>query len=342
MINFIIKHFDSQLLEINSIINDVTLSKSNLTSEIAYHLIGAGGKKIRPLLMLATAEMLGVEDKSILNLAAVVEMIHNAGLLHDDVIDNSKLRRGKATANTVWDNKFSVLVGDFLFAGSFQLMVSCGNIKVLELLSRASKQMVAGEIIQLQKFGDTDLTIEEYIEIVSGKTAVLFSASTATVATIANLPIEKIADLQNFGKYLGIIFQIVDDILDYKANQEVFGKKLGLDFLEGKVTIPIIATLSVANREDALQIKQFFLENFQNTSADNSEDKNNIIQESPQFQEDFKKIIEKINKYQGFEISIETAKKYQNMAEEILNKFPDSSAKEYLKQILLYTISRIY
>ncbi len=215
-------------------------SPVELIPRLAAHIVAAGGKRLRPLLTLAAARMCGYRGTRHINLAACVEFIHTATLLHDDVVDESALRRGLASANAVFGNKASVLVGDFLFSRSFELMVEDGSLPVLAILSRASATIAEGEVLQLVTQNDLTTTEERYLDVIRGKTAALFAAAARIGAVIAGRPPEEEAALESFGTALGLAFQLVDDLLDYAADERRLGKTVGDDFREGKVTLPVL------------------------------------------------------------------------------------------------------
>lgn len=229
-----------QLNKINACILEKMQSPVSLIPQIAGYLISLGGKRLRPLLTVATAELCGYKGKRHIHLAACVEFIHTATLLHDDVVDESTLRRGMNTANSLWSNKASVLVGDFLFSRAFELMVLDGSLDVLRILSQASSAIAEGEVLQLSSSHDLNLNEETYLKIIGSKTARLFSAATEVGALIAEVEDEKRQALSHFGYTLGMAFQLIDDSLDYTADQEKLGKTVGDDFREGKVTLPVI------------------------------------------------------------------------------------------------------
>jgi octaprenyl-diphosphate synthase len=214
--------------------------------EVTAHLIGAGGKRLRPMLTLAAARLFGYRGAHHIRLAATVEFIHTATLLHDDVVDESHRRRGLPTANLLWDNKSSVLVGDYLFARSFQLMIETGNLQVLDILANASATIAEGEVLQLTAAQDLSITEDTYLKIVRGKTAALFSAATEVGGVIAGATAAEVKALHIYGDALGIAFQIADDLLDYGGSDEVIGKNTGDDFRERKVTLPVIKALAKA------------------------------------------------------------------------------------------------
>lgn len=218
--------------------------------EISAHLIEAGGKRLRPILTLAAARLCGYGGGDHVKLAAVVEFIHTATLLHDDVVDESEKRRGKATANILFDNKSSVLVGDYLFARAFQLMVETGSLRVLDILSNASAVIVEGEVLQLTTAHDLTTNLERYEQVIRGKTAALFAAASEVGGVISAQDEERIAALRSFGDGLGMAFQLADDLLDYGGTSAALGKNTGDDFREGKVTLPIIIAIARGNAGD--------------------------------------------------------------------------------------------
>lgn len=324
----LIADLSSDLKKIDEIILSFAQGKAPLIEEMSQHLIGSGGKRIRPILLILAAKMCGTKSgNDHHNLAAAVELIHSATLLHDDVVDTSEVRRGKKTANAIWDNKASILVGDYLFSVSFQLMVLTKNLATLDLLSKASSIMADGEVMQLQSSNDIELTIDKYLEIIFGKTAVLFSAACEVGALINNRPEPEVMALREFGRNLGIIFQIVDDMLDYSSKEEVLGKDLGNDFYEGKVTLPIILTYQKADLADKKIIADLFAKNFM--TADKNSD-------------DFKKILRLIEKYNGLGAAKNLALQRQEMAIKNLEIFPNSKAKQDLILILKYSSVRIF
>jgi octaprenyl-diphosphate synthase len=218
--------------------------------EVTAHLVEAGGKRLRPLLTLAAARLCGYGGPYHIHLAATVEFIHTATLLHDDVVDESQRRRGRPTANLLWDNKSSVLVGDYLFSRSFQLMVETGSLRVLDILANAAATIAEGEVLQLTAAQDLATTEAIYLQIVRGKTAALFSAATEVGGVIAGAGAAQVQALFDYGDALGIAFQIVDDLLDYGGLAEVLGKNTGDDFRERKLTLPVIKAVAQANDEE--------------------------------------------------------------------------------------------
>ena len=242
--------------------------KQKLTSEVElvqkmtdYHL-DSGGKRLRAILTLGSAKLCnyskGTRD---INLAACVELIHSATLMHDDVIDNGTIRRGKKTLNKIWDNHSSVLVGDYLLSRCFEMMVEDGNLEGLKLLSSTSSKIAQGEVLQLQHQGEVDMLEETYLKIISAKTAELFAASTKVGAILSDRNNKEKEALEFYGRNLGLTFQIADDTLDYNSELKLFGKKIGKDFYEGKVTLPIILLFQKANYEEKQKLKDIFSKN---------------------------------------------------------------------------------
>ena len=226
--------------KVNSMLNLFLKSDNKLINDITNHLILSGGKRIRPLIAIITGKSLGFDGDELFYLGCSVEMIHSATLLHDDVIDESNDRRGAKTANKIWDNKSAILVGDFIFAKSFEMMVRINNLEILNNLSKASSEIARGEIIQLENLKDKNFDINQYISIISTKTAILFAESSRNAAILARFNLDIQNNMYKFGYNLGIIFQILDDILDYFGDSKIFGKNIGDDFYEGKITLPII------------------------------------------------------------------------------------------------------
>jgi len=225
-------------------------SPISLIPQVAGHLVAAGGKRVRPMLTLIAAQLCGYRGQRHVRLAAAVEFIHTATLLHDDVVDQSELRRGLATANAIWGNKPSVLVGDFLFARAFQLMVEDGSLEVLGILADASAVIAEGEVAQLMTANDAETTEASYLRVVSAKTATLFAAAAQIGGLVAERPRAESEALREYGENLGIAFQLIDDVLDYSAREVVLGKSLGDDFREGKITLPVVLSFRRGNAEE--------------------------------------------------------------------------------------------
>lgn len=323
----IISNFETDLKEIDKIILQFAAGKSPLIAEISNNLIASGGKRIRPILLIIAAKLCGSKQgDQHLNLAAAVELIHSATLLHDDVVDNSQIRRGKKTANAIWDNKASILVGDYLFSIAFQLMVKGNNLAILDLLAKASSTMADGEVMQLENSNDLELSLAKYFDIIFGKTAILFSAACEVGGLLNNVSNQKLEALRKFGENLGVIFQMVDDILDYSSKSQVLGKNIGNDFFEAKVTLPIILLYNKASNLEQNLIKKLFT--------------NNLMSDVKSDQ-DLEQIMELINKYDIFlEIKNLIINKRQE-AYDNLNIFDDNNFKDNLIEILDYSFERI-
>ena len=292
-----------------------------LIPQLAAHLVAAGGKRLRPLLTLATAKLCGYEGERQISLAACVEFIHTATLLHDDVVDESTLRRGFASANAVFGNKASVLVGDFLFARAFQLMVEDGSLEVLRILCSASATIAEGEVLQLTTQNDLSTTEEKYFEVIRGKTAALFAAACEVGGVIADCPAEQCAALHRFGMDLGMAFQLVDDALDYSAVQAELGKTVGDDFREGKLTYPVLVAIAAAQGEE----QAFWMR---------------TIEQGEQTEADLPAALELIRKYDATARTIARAEQFIDSACTALDGFPESEMRTALIDVARYTTAR--
>jgi octaprenyl-diphosphate synthase len=323
----IFKYLEVDLKKVDQIIIDNCQGDAQLISDIAKHIVLSGGKRVRPILTILSAKICGYNSQKNHHheLASAVELIHTATLLHDDVVDESMLRRGNKTANATWGNKASILVGDYLLSTAFQLMVRSGSLKVLDLLSFTSRIMSDGEVMQLMNSTCIDIQQEKYLQIISQKTAVLFSAATSVGAIIAGVDAKKEKDLYDFGNNLGIAFQIMEDVLDYSSSNEVFGKEVGDDFFEGKITLPVIITYEKASKEEKERIKEIFSDNLM------SDEKN---------QDNLKEMMLLINKYQSIQASIDHSMSYHKKALNNLSQFDDSQEKQMLISILDYAVRR--
>ncbi|MBT6523213.1 MAG: octaprenyl diphosphate synthase [Methylococcales bacterium] len=250
-------------LILNELNSDVVL-----INQIGHYIVGSGGKRLRPMLLLLAAKALNYDGKQHLTLAAVIEFIHTATLLHDDVVDESDLRRGKGSANAVWGNAASVLVGDFLYSKAFEMMVRADNMRVMEILSKTTTAIAEGEVLQLLNCNNPTTTETSYLEVISRKTAILFSAATRLSALLVDASSETEAQMAAYGMHLGNAFQLIDDALDYKANAEDLGKNLGDDLAEGKPTLPLIHAIEHANEGDAQIITDAIKEGDRNAFND--------------------------------------------------------------------------
>jgi octaprenyl-diphosphate synthase len=296
-------------------------SRVPLIRKVGEYVLASGGKRVRPMLLLLSARLAGYEGKAHIGLASVVEFIHTATLLHDDVVDSAVLRRGQESANAVWGNEASVLVGDFLFAKSFSIMVREGNLEILKTLSDATTQMAEGEVLQLINTSDVDLDEDSYIEVVQNKTAVLLSAASRCGAILGGCSSEDEESLAAYGMDLGIAFQFMDDALDYVADQSEFGKECGHDLLEGKVTLPLIHTLNQCSAEERSRIAE-------------------IIEQIELPEDDLKYVIDLIHSYDGIAYTHERARALVESAKGHLATFPECPAKEALQRLADYVVSR--
>ena len=249
----------SDLKQTNNLIINSFKSDVALIEKISDYIINAGGKRIRPILAILTAKAFNYEDNQHTLLAAIIELIHTATLLHDDVVDTSELRRGKKTANALWDNAASVLTGDFLYSRSFQLMVKLDNLQIMNILAEASNKIAEGEVAQLQNCHQPDVTVENYMSVIKGKTATLFAAATHISAIIAGQDNIIQQQMNQFGQMIGSAFQIIDDVMDYTSSANNMGKSLGDDLAEGKPTLPLIYAMQMAEQPDADIIRHAIL-----------------------------------------------------------------------------------
>lgn len=290
--------------------------------EVTAHLVEAGGKRIRPMLTLAAARLCGFEGENHIRLAATVEFIHTATLLHDDVVDESAQRRGRPTANLLWDNKSSVLVGDYLFARAFQLMVATGNLRVLDILSNASAVIAEGEVLQLTVAQNLAADEAVYMQVIRGKTAALFSAATESGAVIANAPEAEVRALHAYGEALGICFQIVDDYLDYGGAGDDIGKNLGDDFRERKLTLPVIRAVAAADADE-----RAFWER--------------VIGRGQQEAGDLDHAIGLLNRHGTLESTRASALDWAETARKALTPLPDHPLRTMLADLAGYVVARV-
>jgi octaprenyl-diphosphate synthase len=243
------------MARVDLVLRDALSSEVVLIRQISEYIVGGGGKRLRPALVLLAARACGYDGDKHYTLAAVVEMIHTATLLHDDVVDESKLRRGHATANATFGNAASVLVGDFLYSRAFQLMVGVGSVRVLEILSEATNVIAEGEVMQLMNSGNPNLDESAYLTVIQRKTAKLFEAAAQLGAVLGGASAEREAALARYGMHLGTSFQLVDDVLDYRGEQSAIGKNPGDDLAEGKMTLPLIRAIAVGDPEEAALVR---------------------------------------------------------------------------------------
>lgn len=254
-INKIRELSDADMLKVNELIQKQVKSDVSLVNQLGFYIVNSGGKRIRPMICVLAARALDIQNDKHHTLAAIIEFIHTATLLHDDVVDESTMRRGRETANEVFGNQASVLVGDFLYTRSFQMMVSLEKFRVMEILANATNVIAEGEVLQLMNCNDPNTTEESYMQVIYSKTARLFEAATQLAAILTDQPAEIERAMQDYGKYLGTAFQLMDDVLDYAADSEVMGKNAGDDLAEGKPTLPLLYAMwhSTENSADLIR-----------------------------------------------------------------------------------------
>jgi len=297
-------------------------SPVDLIPQLAAHIVAAGGKRLRPLLTLAAAQMCGYTGPRHVHLAACVEFIHTATLLHDDVVDESLLRRGLSSANAVFGNKASVLVGDFLFARAFQLMVEDGSLKVLGILSHAAATIAEGEVLQLVTQNDLSTSEQRYLDVVRGKTAALFAAACQVGAVVADRPAHEEQALADYGTNLGMAFQLVDDALDYAADQMTLGKTVGDDFREGKITLPVLAAYKAGDAE----AREFWVR---------------TIEASNQTDADLDRAMTLIERSGAIPTTLAHAARFADTAKAALTVFPETPVRRALADVADYTVNRV-
>ena len=318
------KSVDEKLVLVEEKIKTKLNSDVGLVQKMTNYHIQTGGKRLRALLTLGSAKLCNyLKGGRDINLAACVELIHTATLMHDDVIDVSSVRRGKKTINSIWGNQSSILVGDYLLSRCFEMMVEDGNLEVLKLLSSTSSKIAQGEILQLQHKGDIDMLEETYLKIISTKTAVLFSASTKVGAILANKKNNEKDALEFYGKNLGLTFQIADDILDYNSELKLFGKKIGNDFYEGKITLPVILLSQQINNIEKQSLKDIFNKNKRSEN-------------------DLKFTLDLILKYKIIKQCYKKAEHFISLASSSLSIFPDSEEKRVLENLTTFSLERSF
>ena len=314
----------SDMQRVNQVIMTRMQSPVALIPQLAGHLIASGGKRLRPMLTLATAALCGYSGDRHIPLAACIEFLHSATLLHDDVVDESRLRRGNETANVLWGNQASVLVGDFLFSRAFQVMTDDGSLDVLRLLSGTSAVLAEGEVLQLITSNDVDTGEDSYLQVISAKTAVLFAAACQIGAIVAARPKPEEEALESFGRNLGIAFQLADDALDYSAKQATLGKSVGDDFREGKITLPVI----LAYRRSDAEERNFWRRTLE--QVDRQEDG------------DLERAIGLMTKYDALADTLTRARHYGAMAKDALRLFAPSPMRDALTGIVDFSIDRAF
>ena len=293
-----------------------------LINQISEHIIAAGGKRLRPMLTVVAARAAGYTGQDHTALAAIIEFIHTATLLHDDVVDESAQRRGRPTANLLWDNKSSILVGDYLFSRAFQLMVDTGSLDVLAILSNASATIAEGEVLQLSAARDLSTNEEIYLQVVRGKTAALFSAATEVGGVIANAPKAVQTALFDYGDALGVAFQIVDDLLDVSGDPDVMGKNIGDDFRERKLTLPFIKAVAKSTADEQAFWKR-------------------TIEKGDQQEGDLARALEILKTHHAIEETRQDALQWSRRAQNALAPLPDHPMKALLATLATYVVERI-
>lgn len=315
---------DDDVAAVETLLTERAASPVSVIPNLSGYIVSAGGKRLRPLITLAAAKACGATDMTPVHcLAAAVEFIHTATLLHDDVVDESDLRRGKPAAKNVWGNSASILVGDFLFARAFTLMVETGRLSVLDILSNASSVIAEGEVHQLAVMGQLDLPTEEYLRIIEAKTAALFEAASESGAVCADAPEEQIRAMQAYGKNLGLAFQLVDDALDYGGTTSVIGKSVGDDFRECKITLPIV----IARRRGSADDKVFW---------------DRALNPETQEDSDLAHAIHLIRSTGAAKDTLAEARSYVAIAKKSLQALPDSPYRDALSSLADFCVDRAY
>jgi octaprenyl-diphosphate synthase len=311
------------LAQVNRLIVERMHSPVALIPQLAGHIVSAGGKRLRPLLTLAAARLCGYRGERHIALAAAVEFIHTATLLHDDVVDASELRRGRDTANAVWGNKSAVLVGDFLFSRSFELMVEDGSLRVLDILSRAAAIIAEGEVAQLITANDTATTEAAYLAVIEAKTAALFAAASQIGAVVATRPEAEEAALERFGRNLGIAYQLIDDMLDFSAEEPELGKSVGDDFRDGKITLPVLIAFARGDADDRAFWRR-------------------TLETGNQEPGDLGRAIRLVERRGALAETLERARRYAADAAAALALFPDGKVRRALVEATAFTTERSF
>jgi len=294
-------------------------SRVPMVENIGHYIIDAGGKRLRPMLVLLSAGALKYEGTQHINLAAVIEFLHTATLLHDDVVDVSSLRRGRPTANAEFGNAPSVLVGDFIYSRAFQILVELGDMDIMRLISDTTNTIAEGEVLQLTKAGNPDTDFDAYLQVITTKTAVLFAAATQGAAMLANADSNQAKALYDYGLNLGIAFQLIDDVLDYSGDPTQMGKNLGDDLAEGKPTLPLIRTMEVGTKEQAERVKQAILQ----------KDANQLEQ-----------IAHDVQNCGALDYTYDMAVKYSDLALECLQQLPDNAHTQQMARLARLAVER--
>ncbi len=314
---------DDDMAGVNRIIIDNSRSDVKLIPELARHLIESGGKRLRPMLTIASARMCGYIGSDHVQLAASVEFMHTATLLHDDVVDESDLRRGRKSARILWGNEASVLVGDFLLGQAFKMMVAVGSLEALRILSNAAAVIAEGEVMQLTAAKNTETTEDEYLAVINAKTAALFSAAAEVGAVLAGRSKAEKSALRSYGRNLGIAFQLLDDVLDYSGDQEQLGKTVGDDFRAGKITLPVVLSYRRGSDEERIFWRR-------------------VLQDGDIHDGDLEQAISLVAKHGAFDATVERARHYGAIAHDALAIFPDTNYKAALLDTVAFCIDRAH
>ncbi|MEO0618183.1 MAG: polyprenyl synthetase family protein [Pseudomonadota bacterium] len=307
---------------VNAIILDKAKSDVTLIPKLARHLIDSGGKRLRPMMTIAAAQMCGYEGRGHIKLAASVEFMHTATLLHDDVVDDSDLRRGRETARLLWGNEASVLVGDFLLGQAFRMMVDVGSLQALDILSTAASVIAEGEVMQLAASKNMETTEDEYLSVIEAKTAALFAAAGEVGAAIAERPKTEISALRSYGRNLGVAFQLIDDALDYAGEQAHLGKSVGDDFREGKITLPVV----LSYRRGSAEERAFWTRTLQDADVRDG---------------DLDRAMDLMATHGAIDDTIKRARHYGEIARDALAIFPDVPQKSALTDVVSFCINRV-
>jgi len=306
---------------VNQLILDQLHSRVPLVEKIGHYIISAGGKRLRPLVVLLSARACGADSNEQHTLAAIIEFLHTATLLHDDVVDTSDLRRGRSTANALWGNAPSVLVGDFLYSRAFEMMVALGNMQVMQILANATNVIAEGEVLQLSKVRDANTDEATYMEVIRSKTAMLFEAASHSAAVLAGAKADQIEALREFGDALGIAFQLMDDLLDYSGDAAEMGKNVGDDLAEGKPTLPLIYTMRHGTEEQAALVRQ-------------------AIQKGGT--EDITPIREAVTASGALDYTARLAQQHADRAVALLDTLPASEYRDALEQLARFAVKRSF
>jgi octaprenyl-diphosphate synthase len=309
------------LLAVDRVIRQRLASDVALVNQIAEHIVSSGGKRLRPLVSVVVARACDCPDPRYPEAAAIIEFIHTATLLHDDVVDSSKLRRGRDTANAVWGNEPSVLVGDYVYSRAFEMMVSLGNMRIMDVMASATNKIAEGEVLQLMNAHDPDTTEERYFEVIYRKTAKLFEAGAQVAAILSGKGSAVEAAMTRYGKHLGTAFQLIDDVLDYNADVEELGKSLGADLAEGKPTLPLIYALKHGSPEQSAVIRA-------------SIEQGNVVE--------LNRITSAIESTGGLAYTARLARREASEAIEALSVLPDSPYKQALRELADFAVDRTY